>query len=95
MGSVAVVGTFYVAVTIVCSAIWLAANKIRGVIVSEVQDAVDVLTAQVTKSYSEIVSAIAELEAREPSVDLSALKAAVQSVDDIVADAPVEEPVSE
>jgi hypothetical protein len=89
-----VIGSFYVSVTIVCSAIWLTGIRLRGVIVSEAQDAVDALTAQVVKSREEVLGKIAELEAAVAAgevPDFTALKEAVQSVDDIVADAPVEE----
>lgn len=61
---------------------------------SEAQDAVDALTAQVVKSREEVLGKIAELEAAVAAgevPDFTALKEAVQSVDDIVADAPVEE----
>lgn len=83
----------YVLVAVLCSAMWLAVSNIRGVVVSEVQDAVDAITAQVLKSREEVLSRIAELEAAVASgevPDFTALKEAVQSVDDIVPDAPVE-----
>lgn len=50
---------------------------------SEVQDAVDAVVAQIGKAKDEIVAEIAALEAREPSVDLSGLKAAAQALDDL------------
>ncbi|QRY51771.1 hypothetical protein [Mycolicibacterium septicum] len=62
---------------------------------SEVQNAVDAVVAQLAKAKAEIVTAIEELRNREPDVDLSALTAAAQGLDDIVPDAPVEEPVEE
>lgn len=73
-------------------------KRIEGTIMSEVQDAVDALTAQVVHVRDEVTAAIADLEAQiaagVAAPDLTALKAAVQSVDDIVADpAPVEEDV--
>ena len=83
----------YVLVAVLGSAMWLAVSNIRGVVVSEVQDAVDAITAQVLKSREEVLSRIAELEAAVASgevPDFTALKEAVQSVDDIVPDAPVE-----
>lgn len=73
--------------------------RIERFTMSEVQDAVDALTAQVLKSRDEVLTEIASLEAQvangvEP--DFTALKAAVQSVDDIVPDpAPVEAPPAE
>lgn len=72
----------------------LSTHELKGVIVSAVQDAVDSITAQVLKSKDEVLGKIAELEAAVAAgevPDFTALKAAVQSVDDIVADAPVEE----
>lgn len=63
-----------------------------GARMSEVQDAVDAVVVQLDKAKGEIVAAIAELEAREPSVDLTALKAAAQSLDDVVPDPVVEPP---
>lgn len=72
-------------------------KRIEGTIMSEVQDAVDALTAQVVHVRDEVTAAIADLEAQiaagVAAPDLTALKAAVQSVDDIVADAPA--PVEE
>ena len=88
-----VIGGVYVLVAVLGSAMWLAVSNIRGVVVSEVQDAVDAITAQVLKSREEALSRIAELEAAVAAgevPDFTALKEAVQSVDDIVPDAPVE-----
>ena len=62
------------------------------VCMSAVQDAVDSVVAQLGKAKAEILTAIAELEAREPNVDLSALTAAAQGLDDVVPDPVVEEP---
>lgn len=62
---------------------------------SEVQNAVDAVVAQLGKAKAEIVAAIEELRNREPDVDLSALTAAAQALDDVIADPPVEEPVEE
>lgn len=70
-----------------------AIYRLEGFIMSEVQNAVDAVVAQLSKAADEIKAEIAALEAREiaalearePSVDLSALKAAAQSLDDIVA----------
>lgn len=56
------------------------------------QDEVNALTAQVKKGTSEILNKIAELEAANPNVDLTDLKAAAQALDDVVPDAPAEEP---
>lgn len=67
---------------------------------SEIQDVVDALVVQLGKAKDEIVGKIADVEAQLAAaevpvedVDLSALKAAAQALDDIVADAPVEVPV--
>ena len=65
---------------------------------SEVQDAVDSVVAQLSKAKAEIVSEIESLEAAVVSgepVDLTALKAAAQALDDVVVDVPavVEEPL--
>lgn len=65
-----------------------AIYRLEGFIMSEVQNAVDAVVAQLSKAADEIKAEIAALEAREPSVDMSALKAAAQSLDDIVPDAP-------
>lgn len=67
-------------------------NQLKGAIMSEAQNAVDAVVAQLDKAKAEISAQIAELESREPAVDLSALKAAAQSLDDVVVDVPVEEP---
>lgn len=72
----------------------LSTYELKGVLVSAVQDVVDSITAQVLKSKGEVLAKIAELEAAVAAgevPDFTALKEAVQSVDDIVADAPVEE----
>ena len=70
----------------------------KEVFMSEVQSAVDAVVAQLGKAKDEIVSKIADVEAQLEAasvpaevVDLSALKAAAQALDDVVADAPVEE----
>lgn len=77
-------------------------DKIKGEIVSEVQDAVDAVVAQLAKAKAEVVGKIADVEAQLAAasvpaevVDLSGLKAAAQALDDVVADAPVEAPVEE
>lgn len=72
-------------------------KKIGENIVSEVQDAVDLVVVQLSKAKAEIVSEISSLEAAvvagEP-VDLTALKAAAQALDDVVVDVEVvEEPL--
>lgn len=59
------------------------------------QDAVDAVVVQLDKAKAEIVKAIADLEvavAGGEAPNLDALKAAAQSLDDVVPDAPVEEP---
>lgn len=62
---------------------------------SDAQDAVDAVSAQLGKAKDEIVAEIAALEAQVANgeaPDLTALKAAAQALDDVVPDAPVEEP---
>lgn len=57
------------------------------------QDTVDQLTAQVLKSKEEVLGKISDLEAQVAAgetPDFTELKAAVQGVDDIVADVPAE-----
>lgn len=81
-----------------------------GGLMSNVQSAVDAVVAQLVKARSEIVAARDELVAqiadvqeqldsveRPEDVDLSALSAAAQSLDDIVPDAPAtaDEPVAD
>jgi hypothetical protein len=64
---------------------------------SEVQDAVDAIVVQLGKAKDEILAEIANLEAQiaaGEAPDLTALKAAAQSLDDVVPDAPVEPPVA-
>lgn len=64
-------------------------KKIGENIVSEVQDAVDAVVVQLVSAKEEILAEIAALEAQEPSIDLSALKAAAQALDDVVVDEPL------
>lgn len=75
-------------------AAYLAAKSALGGVMSEVQSAVDAVTNQLVKAQAEIVSEINNLEAAvaagEP-VNLDALKAAAQALDDVVADAPAAE----
>lgn len=66
-------------------------HELKGLIMSVSQDTVDQITAQVTKSKDEIVARVADLEqqvADGQAPDFTALKAAVQGVDDLNADAP-------
>lgn len=61
-----------------------------------VQDAVDQITTQLDKAKTEILTEISNLEAQVAAGEvpnLDALKAAAQSLDDVVPDAPVEPPV--
>lgn len=69
----------------------LIIKRLEGTIMSTAQEAVDAVVAQLVHASDEIKAEIAALEAREPSVDLTALKTAAQSLDDIVPDAPVED----
>ena len=67
----------------------------QGVILVSIQDAVNTVVAQLNKAHGEIMSKIADVEAQIEAagaagqVDLSALVAAAQALDDIVPD-PVE-----
>lgn len=66
-----------------------------GVMMGEVQDAVDAVVVELGKAKDEIVSKIADLEAQIAAgevPDLTALKAAAAALDDVVPDAPVEPP---
>lgn len=74
-------------VVIAATLIIAAIIRTERVIMSDIQDAVDAVTAQLGKAKTEIVAAINELETREPDVDLTALKAAAQALDDVVPDA--------
>lgn len=70
----------------------VAVIYLRRIIMSAAQDTVDQLTAQVTKSKEEVLGKIADLEAQVAAgetPDFTELKAAVQGVDDIVADVEV------
>ena len=65
---------------------------------SDVQAAVDEITAQLGKVREEVVSEIAKLEESLKAgvtPDLTALKAAADALEAIVPDAVVEEPVEE
>jgi malonyl CoA-acyl carrier protein transacylase len=78
--------------------ILLAVLITKGVVMSEVQDAVDAVVVQLSKAKAEIVSEIESLEAAVVSgepVDLTALKAAAQALDDVVVDVVEEVPVEE
>lgn len=68
-----------------------------GILMGEVQDAVDAVVVELGKAKDEIVAQIADLEAQIAAgevPDLTALKAAAQALDDVVPDAPVEPPVA-
>lgn len=68
-------------------------NKMREIIMSEAQAAVDQVVEQLGKAKDEIVGEIAKLEeqvAAGQPVDLTALKAAAQALDDVVSDPVVE-----
>lgn len=69
------------------------AYLVKEFLMGAVQDAVDAVVAQINKAQAEILAQIAALEAREPSVDLTALKAAAQALDDINPDVVEEPPV--
>ena len=62
-------------------------------IMSALQQQIDAITAQNEKSRLEIIAKIDELQAKidaGETVDLTALRASVQGIDDIVPDATVE-----
>jgi hypothetical protein len=69
-----------------------AEQRTKEYIMSAAQDTVDQLTAQVLKSKDEVLGKIADLEAQVAAgeaPDFTELKAAVQGVDDVVADVVV------
>jgi hypothetical protein len=69
---------------------------VEGVVMSAAQDLVDSIAGQLGKAKDEIVGEIARLSAAVAageSVDLSALQALAQGLDDIVPDAVAEVPV--
>ncbi|MCV7354483.1 hypothetical protein [Mycolicibacterium fluoranthenivorans] len=71
-------------------------TQIKEIAMSATQDAVDAIAAQLTRAKDEISSEITKLEeqvAQGQAPDLTALKAAAQALDDVVPDAPVEQPV--
>jgi hypothetical protein len=85
--------------------LWLLVEsnyRLETLIMSEAQDAVDAVVAQLGKAKDEILTEVANLEAQVAAgqaPDLTALKAAAQSLDDInpdpVVEPPVEPPVEE
>lgn len=83
------------AVLLFAGVLFIIRKPLEGVIMSEVQAAVDATVAQLGKARDEIVAVIEELRSREPSVDLSALEKIAQVLDDVVPDAPVEAPAEE
>lgn len=68
-------------------------NYLRRVITMSVQDAVNAVTSQLRKAQAEIVAKIDDVQAQldaagvAQDIDLSALTAAAQALDDIVPDA--------
>lgn len=76
-------------------------NTLKGFTMSNTQAAVDAVVAQLGKAKAEIVAKIADVQdqldsvERPEDVDLSALTAAAQSLDDIVPDAPADVPADE
>jgi hypothetical protein len=72
-------------------------HLLRGVIISESQDAVDAVVAQLVKVRDEVVAEVANLEAQVAAgqaPDLTALKEIAQSLDDLNPD-PAPEPAPE
>ena len=67
-------------------------QRIKEIIMSAAQDVIDRVTAQLSKAKTEIIAAIDDLKAQNADVDTSALEAAAQSLDDVIPDAPVDEP---
>ena len=59
------------------------------------QETVDAIVAQLGKAKTEIVTKIAELEAANPGVDLSALTEIAQGLDDVVPEVVPAEPVAD
>lgn len=77
-------------------------KRLERVVDMSVQDSINAVVAQLGKAKGEIVAKIADVQAQldaasvpAEQVDLSALTAAAQALDDIVADVPVDEPVVE
>jgi predicted RNA polymerase sigma factor len=73
----------------------IVTHRWKEAIVSEVQDAVDAITAQISKGTGEVVAEIAALEAQVAAgvaPDFTALKAAAQALDDLNPDPVVEPP---
>lgn len=66
-------------------------RTIRGEIFMSQQETIDAITGQLGKAAEEIIARLNELAAKYPELDLTALRAAAQRLDDIVPDA--EEPV--
>lgn len=73
-------------------------RHIERFIMSETQDAVNAVVNQLRKAQAELTSALAEAQEQVDAagvaeqVDLSALEAAAQALDDIVPDAPAADP---
>ena len=71
-------------------------NHIKRVIRMSTQDAINAVVDQLRKAQTEITTELASVQAQleaagvAEQVDLSALTAAAQALDDIVADAPAE-----
>jgi len=72
------------------------AHNLKEVIRMSAQDSINAVVAQLGKAKGEIVAKIADLQAQIDSgvpaeqLDLTALTAAAQGLDDVVADAPAE-----
>lgn len=81
----------WIAALAVGAAVVLAVHRIKKEIRMSAQETVDAVVAQLGKAKEEIVAKIAELEAANPGVDLSALTEIAQGLDDVVPDV-VEEP---
>jgi len=64
-------------------------NQLKGKLMATQAD-VDAIVTELNAATDEILAKIAELEAREPQLDLSALKASADRLRDVVPDAPAE-----
>ena len=71
-------------------------NQLENLIMSNTQEVIDAVTAQIVKAQRELVGRIAEVQAQldaagvAEQVDLTALTAAAQALDDVVPDPAVE-----
>lgn len=72
-------------------------DLVKEIVMTAAQDAVDAVVAQLNKAKGEILTEISNLQAQVDAgqpVNLDALTAAAQSLDDINVDAPPAEPTA-